>query len=106
MKTYKKWQEDYQTAYGDAQVGPHTNITGRVASASDRFDKQAGESISKLPPAKKLRYLLDTIMSVTGDEEDIRQDRNLIAKLRTALIKLDAILKKQNVGGNVNQQGV
>jgi hypothetical protein len=99
MKTYKKWQEDYEAsmgAYGDNHIGPHTNITGRVASASDRFNKQAGESLVGLTPAKKLRYLLDTIMSLTGDEEDIKQDRMLIQKLRSSLIRLDSILKKQN----------
>ena len=98
MKSFNQWQEEITQATDSVwsnakQIGPHTNLQGNVASANRRFDNSVGDDLNKMPLNKKMRYLIDAIQSMTGNEQDVMQDRMLLSKLRAALTRLDNILK-------------
>lgn len=100
MKSFEQWKEDVAQAsdniWSNSQrVGPQATMRGNVAAASNRFDRSVGEDLNTMPLNKKLRYLIDTIQGMTGNEQDVVQDRQLLAKLRSALFKLDGVLRAQ-----------
>lgn len=105
MKSFEQWKENMaqgsDKVWGSSpQIGPQVRQGGQVASASGRFDRAVGDQLGDMPLNKKLRYFIDTIQSMTGNEQDVMRDRQLLAKLKTAITRLDGILRSQD-GSNL-----
>jgi hypothetical protein len=105
MKKYNEWKETIGAAaptdvpagnaFDDTHIGPQNRLSARVNTASSRFDKTAGDSLSGMSVNQKLHFLADTIMSMTGQDEDmVSKDRQLLTKLRSMVLKIDAALKR------------
>ena len=104
MKKYNEWKESMDaamptdvphSAFDGAHIGPQNRLNARVNTASGRFDKTAGDSLQSMSVNQKLHFLADTIMGMTGqDEEMVGKDRQLLSKLRSMVIKIDGALKR------------
>lgn len=105
MKKYNEWKETVgaaeptdvtpTNAFDGSHIGPQNRLNSKVRTASNMFDKRAGDEVGNMSINQKLHFLADTIMGMTGQDEDmIGKDRQLLTKLRSLVIKIDSALKK------------